>query len=127
MRTLLTIIFVLAFAQVAAAQSTIINEQGTAGAAVSAGVCSGGATEMFPTSNATTDYALMPEGADIRCEVRGSPDAAANPVPTATVGFLLKSNVLYSETTLNLGAGVTKLGLDCCGVAGAVPVDTWRE
>ena len=127
MRILLTIIFVLAFAQVAAAQSTIINEQGTAGAAVSAGVCSGGATEMFPTSNATTDWSFMPEGADIRCEVRGSPDAAANPVPTANAGFLFKSNVLINETTLNLGSGVAKLGLDCCGVAGAVLVDTWRE
>lgn len=103
----------------------VINEQGTAGAAVSAGACAGGATEVLPSSNTTTAWAVMPEGADIRCELRAIPDAAASPVPTATVGFLFKSNILVNQSTL--GTTTAHFGLDCCGVAGAVPVDTWRE
>jgi hypothetical protein len=122
------LIFLLMFLipSTAFAAITVINELGTAGAPVSAGACSGAATEIFPTG-ITTNWSLLPEGGDIRCSLRGTPDATASPAPTATVGFLFKSNVLVPGTTLNLGSGVSKLGLDCCGVAGAVSVDTWRE
>jgi len=128
MKTLLWLLALVAIPAVALATTPpVINEQGTSGAPVSAGACSGGATEMFPTSYTTTDWSLMPEGGDIRCELRAIPDGAASPVPTATVGFLFKSNVLVSQTTLNLGSAVVRFGLDCCGVSGAVSVDTWRE
>jgi hypothetical protein len=63
----------------------------------------------------------MPEGADIRCETGTSGNAAASPAPTATVGILLKSNVVVTETVLS------SLRIDCCGVAGAVSVDTWHD
>ena len=128
LKRLIALIFALApAATVFAASPPVINEQGTAGAPVLVGACSGGATELFPSSYTTTDWSLMPEGADIRCELRALPDGAASPVPTATAGFLFKSNVLIPETTLNLGATTSRFGLDCCGVAGAVSVDTWRE
>jgi hypothetical protein len=70
---------------------------------------------------------LLPEGADIRCELGTAQNGAPVFTPTATVGFLFKSNVLVPETTINIGVGIAKMRLDCCGVAGAVSVSSWGE
>jgi hypothetical protein len=123
MRTLLAFILVWSFASPVFAANSVINQQGVAGVPVSAGACSGGATEVIAGSPANTNWAIMPEGADIRCEVGTSANVAASPVPTATVGLLFKSNVLVTEPIGGLGV----LRLDCCGVAGAVSVDTWQQ
>lgn len=129
MRVLRTFIvaIVLGCASSAFAQSALINEQGTAGVPVSVQACSGGSTKTIASVYSSTTWTLMPEGADIRCEQRALPDGAAVITPTATVGFLFKSNVLVAEPTLNIGGTAARLGLDCCGVAGAVSVDTWHE
>ncbi len=124
MKTLYALILALTIPSVAlAAANTVINQQGVSGAPVSAGACSGAATEVIAGSPATTSYAFMPEGADIRCELGTSANGAASPAPSATVGFLFKSNVLVTEPVGGLGT----LRLDCCGVAGAVSVDTWQR
>jgi hypothetical protein len=116
---------VIGWSASAFAQSVVINEAGSAGAPVTA--ASGVATKIISSVSTSTDWSFMPEGGDVRCELRGSPDAAASPAPSATVGFLFKSNVLIANTTFGLGATTAKLGLDCAGVSGGVPVDTWHE
>lgn len=123
MKSLLALIFAVALPATALAANAVINQQGSAGAPVSAGACSGAATLVIAGSPANTSWAIMPEGADIRCEVGTSANVAASPAPSATVGFLFKSNVLVTEPIGGLGV----LRLDCCGVAGAVPVDTWQQ
>lgn len=121
---------ILAFATLLLASTSfagVVNSQGTAGAPVSAGACAGGATIVLLGNPSRSTWTLMPEGADIRCNVGTSGNVAASPVPTATVGFLFKSNILAPEKTIGIGSSVAGLRLDCCGVAGAVPVDTWEE
>ena len=122
---LFALMFIGLAASSAFAQSVVVNEAGSAGAPVSA--ANGTATKIIASVGSSTDWSFMPEGADIRCNLRTSADGAASPAPTATVGFLFKSNVLVTNNTLGLGASTAKLGLDCAGVAGAVPVDTWHE
>jgi hypothetical protein len=106
-----------------------VNEKGTSGAPVSAQACSGGTTQILNGSPSASSWSIMPEGADIRCTrgtwANGAPATAGalDPwVPTATVGFLFKSNVLVTNPNSSSTARV-----DCCGVAGAVSVDTWHE
>jgi hypothetical protein len=102
-----------------------INETGTSGAPVSVGACSGAATKVIASDPSALSWSLIPESGDIRCMPRTLADGAASPAPTATVGFLMKSNVVVEEN--NLRSMVVTQGLDCCGVSGAVSVDTWRE
>jgi hypothetical protein len=125
MRRVLFSGLILAWAGIA--NATVVNERGVAGAPISVHACSVQADEVIPGTPTTSNWSIMPEGADIRCNVGTSANGAASPVPTASVGFLFKSNVLVPETTLNLGSSVGTLRLDCCGVAGAVPVDSWHE
>ncbi len=106
---------------------TTVNSQGVAGVPVSVGACSGAATKVLAGNNTRASWTILPEGADIRCNVGTAGDTAASPAPTATVGFLFKSNSLVPETTLNIGSSVAMLRLDCCGVSGAVSVDSWEE
>ena len=122
---LFALMFIGLAASSAFAQSVVINEAGVSGAPKSA--ANGTATKMIASVASSTDWSFMPEGADVRCELRGPNDEAASPAPSATVGFLFKSNVLIANTTMGIGASTAKLGLDCAGVAGAVPVDTWHE
>lgn len=120
MKILLALIFLLGTPISAFAFATI-NEQGTSGAPIQVHACAVQADEVIAGTPASTSWAILPEGADIRCGVGTSANGAASPVPTATVGILLKSNVLVTETLLST------LRVDCCGVAGAVSVDTWHE
>lgn len=119
MNRLFALIFLLGLASPAFAFNTV-NELGVATAPVSVLACPT-VTKVITGSKTSTSWAIMPEGADIRCNVGTSADVSASPVPTATVGILLKSNVIVEETTLST------LRVDCCGVAGAVPTDTWHE
>lgn len=122
---LFAVIFIGLAASSAHAQSIVVNEAGSAGAPVSA--ASGVATKIIASVAISTDWSFMPEGGDVRCNLRTSADGAASPTPSATVGFLFKSNVLVTNATIGIGATTAKLGLDCAGVAGSVPVDTWHE
>lgn len=105
-----------------------INETGTALAPVSVGACSGAATKVIAGASWSSQYWIMPEGADIRCVPGTSGDVASGTAPSATVGFLFKSNILVNIANgVKQGQPSATLRLDCCGVAGAVPTDTWHE
>lgn len=100
----------------------VVNETGTGTVPKSVQACSGGADKVIAGSSSATSYAIRPEGADIRCNEGTAADAAANPAPSATAGWLIKSDEVHFE-----GAHSVTLRLDCCGVAGVVPVDTWHK
>ena len=69
---LFALMFIGLAASSAFAQSVVVNEAGPAGAPVSA--ANGTATKIIASVGSSTDWSFMPEGADIRCNLRTSAD-----------------------------------------------------
>ena len=106
---------------------TFINSQGSAGVPITVADCAASTTKLLAGKRGRTSWTILPEGGDIRCELGTADDGAPVIAPSATAGFLFKSNVGVSESTLGLGSSFVTLRLDCCGVSGAVPVSTEEE
>lgn len=107
----------------------LINSQGNIGAPITVPACNGSASATILTGRRVrVSYAFMPEGTDIRCTNGTTANGAPRFVPNTTIGFLFKSNVMYTEqTSQSAGSAGTTLRIDCCGVGGTVSVDTWEE
>jgi hypothetical protein len=112
----------------ASAATVSVNSQGAAGAPLSV---TNAAITVLPFSTARFGWTLFPETVDLRCEWGTPANGAPATTPTTTVGFLLKTGVVYSfgsglvgQHTGNPYLPSAQLRLDCISTGAATSVDT---